>query len=243
MSKQIKSNDTFQRIEKKYMLSKRQYMQLRERMEDYMEADAFGLHTICNIYYDTEDYELIRTSIEKPKYKEKLRLRSYGIPGENDKTYLEIKKKYDGVVYKRRIGLSLKEARNYLEHGIKPQKESQILQEIDYFIEHYHPTKKMYIAYDRIAMFGREDDRIRITFDQNIRSREWDLDLEKGDIGERLLDADSILMEVKVGGAYPLWMTEIFNDLKLYPTSFSKYGTIYKEKLTKEGKERICLTA
>ncbi len=239
----LKNNEIFQRIEKKYMLNEEQYDKLQIRMKDYMMVDNYGLNTICNVYYDTQNYELIRTSIEKPPYKEKLRIRSYGVPKENDKTFIEIKKKYDGIVYKRRIHLSLKEARNFLEHGIKPIKDSQILREIDYFMNFYHPVKQMYIAYDRIAMFGIEDDSIRITFDKNIRSREYDLDLGKGDYGELLLDKGSILMEVKVAGAYPLWMVSMLSELKIYPTSFSKYGNIYKQKLQEKRSDKICLPA
>lgn len=239
----MKNNEIFERIEKKYMLNEEQYEALQNRIKDYMMADNYGLHTICNVYYDTDNYELIRTSIEKPPYKEKLRIRSYGIPKEQDKTFIEIKKKYDGIVYKRRIQLSLKDARKYLEHGIKPAKDSQILREIDYFMKFYHPVKQMYIAYDRIAMFGIEDDSIRITFDRNIRSREYDLDLGKGDYGELLLDKGSILMEVKVAGAYPLWMVDVLSDLKIYPTSFSKYGTIYKQKVQEKRNDKICLPA
>lgn len=238
-----KRNDNFQRIEKKYKLTKQQYDQLCERMKNYMQVDQYGMSTICNVYYDTENFELIRNSIEKPVYKEKIRLRSYGVPGENDTAFLEIKKKYDGIVYKRRILLPLKEARNYLEHGIKPSMDSQILREIDYFISHYHPVKKLYIAYDRIAMFGKQDDTIRITFDQNIRSREYDLDLSKGDQGELLMENGEVLMEIKVALAYPLWLVQILSDLNIYPISFSKYGNIYKQKMKEERNQELCLLA
>jgi SPX domain protein involved in polyphosphate accumulation len=242
-----KSNEIFQRIEKKYLITREQYERMQDMMKDYMQIDDYGLSTICNIYYDTETYDLIRTSIEKPTYKEKLRLRSYGVPGENDRTYIEIKKKYKGIVYKRRIQLPLKEARNYLEHGIRPSKENQILKEIDYFRQYYKPVKKMYIAYDRIAMFGKQDDSIRITFDQNIRSREYDMDLSKGDSGELLFNSNTILMETKVAGAYPLWLVKILSELMIYPVSFSKYGSIYKKKLNdelaKEKENKQCLLA
>jgi SPX domain protein involved in polyphosphate accumulation len=168
-------------VEKKYLLTKEQYNQLLNRIEPFMLRDKYGLHTICNIYYDTDNYDLIRISSERPIYKEKLRLRSYGIPSEEDTVFLEIKKKYKGTVYKRRISLRLKDAVNYLEHGIKPCCDNQILHEIDYFIDYYKPSGKVFIAYDRTAFYGREDASIRITFDQNIRSRTYDLDLSKGD--------------------------------------------------------------
>ncbi|MFA9466983.1 MAG: polyphosphate polymerase domain-containing protein [Velocimicrobium sp.] len=225
------------------MLDERRYEILCDCMKEHMTVDDYGLSTICNVYYDTNNYELIRTSIEKPPYKEKMRIRSYGVPKETDKTFVEIKKKYDGIVYKRRIQLSVKEARNYLEHGIKPPKDSQILKEIDYFINFYHPVKRMYIAYDRVAMFGIEDDSIRITFDRNIRSREYDLDLVRGDFGELLLDQSQVLMEIKVAGAYPLWMVRILSELKIYPVSFSKYGAIYQQKMKEERNQKICLPA
>ncbi len=224
--------DVFKRVEKKYRLNEEQYKLFRERIEPYMAVDEYGLHTICNIYYDTEDSELIRTSIEKPPYKEKLRLRSYGIPKDEDTVFLEIKKKYKGVVYKRRIALTLQEAMAYLEDGIKPENQTQIFREIDYFIHHYHTVPKLYIAYDRIAMFGKEDDSIRMTFDQNIRSREMDMRLDHGDYGKVLSKEKMYLLEIKVSGAMPLWMSGILAELKIYPASFSKYGNIYKESIS-----------
>lgn len=226
-----KSNQIFERIEKKYIMDKMTYESFREGVKEYMQVDQFGRHTICNIYYDTEQYDLIRRSIEKPTYKEKLRMRSYGVPTQESPTFVEIKKKWDGIVYKRRIELPLQESRNYLEEGTRPKKECQIQKEIDYFIKFYRPLPKMFIGYDRIAMFGKEDDSIRITFDFDIRTRDYDLDLSKGDHGEMLLTDDEVLMEVKVAGAYPLWLSSLLNELRIYPTSFSKYGTIYKQSI------------
>lgn len=224
-------NYTFKRVEKKYLLSREKYEQLIKRMEPYMQMDEYGLHTICNIYYDTDQFDLIRTSIEKPPYKEKLRLRSYGVPDKGGKVFLEIKKKWKGVVYKRRIALTLEEAEDYLTKGRPLPKDGQIEREIDYFIKFYQPKAKMYIAYDREAYFGKEDSSIRITFDQNIRSREEDLKLEQGDAGKLLLERGCRLMEIKISGAFPMWMANILSELKIYPTSFSKYGNIYKNSL------------
>ena len=193
------------------------------------------MHTICNIYFDTDDDVLIRRSIEKPIYKEKLRLRSYGIPGQGSTEYLEIKKKYKKVVYKRRIPLTYEQAENYLQHGILPEPKTgskdQILRELRYFHEHYQPKPKVFLAYDRIALIGLDDPDLRVTFDCNIRCREDRLDPALGDDGELILPADMVLMEIKVPGAYPIWMTRILSREKLYPTSFSKYGNFYKQKL------------
>ena len=124
-------NYTFQRVEKKYMLSPNQYEQFISEIKPYMQLDEYGLHTICNIYYDTMTNELIRTSIEKPRYKEKLRLRSYGIPDDDSTVFLEIKKKFNGVVFKRRVSMQHDEAMAYIESGIRPNFENQILFEID----------------------------------------------------------------------------------------------------------------
>ncbi len=221
----------FNRIEKKYLLPEFLYLELMDQLKPYMEIDSYGLHTICNIYYDTPDHLLIRRSIEKPKYKEKLRLRSYGIPSDDSKVFLEIKKKYKKVVNKRRISLTLTEAYDYLDHGIRPQKDSQILRELDFFLSRYPLQKSLYLAYDRIALFGKEDPDFRATFDTRIRSRHVDMNLEKGDMGIQLLPDGYRLMETKVMGATPLWFAHILSSLSLYPISFSKYGNIYKNEL------------
>ena len=227
------ANETFKRVEKKYLLTREKYNELREALKDRIVEDEYGLSSISNVYYDTDDYRLIRDSIEKPKYKEKLRVRSYGTPKEETKVFLELKKKFDGIVYKRRVSMPLREARNYLENGVWPESKvnTQILKEIDYFQKMYRSTPRMYLAYDRIATYGVEDNKLRITFDQNIRYRQEEIDLAMGDAGRKLLKNDEVLMEIKVGGAYPLWLSEILNRLEIYPHSFSKYGNIYKELL------------
>ena len=228
----IKSNDIFERVEVKYMMSASDYEALRTRIEPYMAVDSYGLSTICNIYFDTDDFRLIRESLEKPVYKEKLRLRSYGVPKDDSTVFLEIKKKFDGIVYKRRVELKCCEAMEYLRGGRKPDSiiNTQIGREIDYFINLYHPVPKMFIGYDRIAMFGTQDSSIRMTFDFNIRSREEKLDLRSGDDGEHFTGEGQVLMEVKVGGAYPMWMVKAFDALEIYPVSFSKYGAIYSKE-------------
>lgn len=229
-----KNNHIFQRYEKKYILDIQQYESFLERVSSYLEVDQYGESTICNLYYDTASYELIRTSIEKPAYKEKVRLRSYGTPTEGDKTFIEIKKKYDGIVYKRRIELPLEEAAAYLDEGIDPEQDSQIKREIDYCLQFYNLSKKMYIAYDRTAMYGIYDDSVRVTFDRNIRYRMDELDLWKGDHGNLILPEDKVLMEIKVAGAYPLWMAEVLSDLEIYPGSFSKYGNSFKNEMKEQ---------
>lgn len=226
-------SEVFQRVEKKYILTAEEYRLLAERISPYMKVDQYGLSTICNIYYDTEDYELIRYSIEKPIFKEKLRLRCYGVPDKMQSAFVEIKKKYNGIVYKRRIELPLWEAEDYLERRIAPKTpvNPQILKEIDYFLSFYHPGKKMYIAYDRLAMYGLEDAALRMTFDFRIRGREQELEMNRGDQGALYFKKGEVVMEIKTIGAYPLWLSNVLSELEIYPGSFSKYGAFYKMKL------------
>ena len=223
----------FSRYEKKYLMPEHIYLELRKRLAEHMKEDKYGLHTICNIYYDTADDLLIRRSIEKPSYKEKLRLRSYGIAKANSTVFLEIKKKCDRIVTKRREPMTLTQAMDYTVRGIRPEIDTQIMNELDFFLERYDLSPRLFLAYDRIALFGIEDGEFRVTFDQNVRSRRHDIALDAGAHGEKLLEDGYYLMESKVSGAAPLWFTRILSELKLYPTSFSKYGNIYKKEMGK----------
>ena len=244
----MNNNCIFQRVEKKYLLSDMKFKLLMKLIKPYITADKYGLHTICNIYYDTDTYTLIRNSIEKPIYKEKLRLRSYGVPMKDDKVFLELKKKYKSTVFKRRIQLTLEEADAYIENGVKPRESNQIFKEIDYFVNLYKLEKKVFIAYDRIAYFGNEDINLRVTFDMNIRSRLYDLNLSSGDYGNKIDNHANCLMEIKTSGAMPLWLVKILSELEIYPSPFSKYGFVYKQNLsqslnalTYKGRNMKCL--
>lgn len=221
----------FKRYEIKYLLDAEEYNRVKSAMEEFMTQDIYGLHTICNIYYDTDQFTLIRHSIEKPVYKEKFRVRSYGVPKESDPVFLEIKKKYKGVVSKRRVVTTLNQARKYLQDKEDCIERSQILNEIDYIFQKENLVPKVYIAYDRIAYYGKENPEIRMTIDTNMRYREKDLDLSMGDYGEPILKDKKYLMEIKLPDAMPLWMSHILTKNKIYPISFSKYGTCYKDEL------------
>lgn len=223
----------FNRYEKKYLLTAREYENIRLRLAEHMQEDAYGLHTIRNIYYDTDTDELIRTSLEKPGYKEKFRVRCYGTPDKESEIFLEIKKKYKGLVNKRRIVLSPEETAAFLERGQKPGWDSQILREIEYFLAHYHMNPKVYLAYDRVALYGREDPEFRVTFDTNIRSRNRELRLENDADTETVLGSDQYLMEVKISETMPLWFVHILDELDIRAISFSKYGTVYKRNLSR----------
>ena len=226
---------TFERSEKKYLLTTAQYTALYEVLEKHMTADKYERYTVCNLYFDTEHNDLIRRSIEKPRYKEKLRLRSYGVVKDDDKVFLEIKKKFKGVVYKRRIVLPYSEAKAYLYDGIPPSETGQIFREIDYFIKFYKASPKLYLAYERTALCGvGEEKGLRVTFDRNIQSRTYDLDLAIPPSGEQLLAPDEYLMEIKAPGAVPLWLSDALTTLAIYPNSFSKYGKVYARDHKKE---------
>lgn len=241
----MSDQNVFERVEKKYRLDQKQYELFLDAAGGRIHMDEYGLHTIRNIYYDTAHYDLIRRSIDKPKYKEKFRLRGYGEIQDDSKVFLEIKKKYQGVVYKRRTQLPMTQARSYLESGVFTEKKSQILKEIDYFIRFYQPEPRIYLAYDREAFIGDEDESLRITIDRNIRSRSHRLELSYD--GEcRLLNPGEYLMEIKVTDAYPIWLADLLGELKIYPISFSKYGAVYarlRQNEAESEEKQICLQA
>ena len=220
--------DVFERIEVKYLLDEIQYRELMKKLEPIAAIDSYGETSILNIYFDTPDYKLIERSLEKPVYKEKLRLRTYGIPDDDTKAFIEIKKKFKGVVYKRRINMPYVDALAYLTEGARPPKESQISKEIDYFLKYYKGIRPaMAISYDRIAMAGIKDPDLRITFDTNIRWRTEDLSLKKGNVGKDILLPGQHLMELKIAGAMTTEMARILDELNIRRTSFSKYGRGY----------------
>lgn len=219
--------NTFKRKELKFVLDKEKYEQLLARLEPLMTKEEYGDETICNIYFDNESDELIRNSLLKPLYKEKLRLRCYGVPDDQSIAYAEIKKKYKGIVYKRREHMPYAEAYEWLVHGAKPQHPSQVTDEIDFMIKRYGLKPKMVICYDRCSYYAKADSEFRLTFDSNIRSRTTALDLRAGCFGQSLLNQPYRIMELKTAGAVPMWMTVLMSELGIYIGSFSKYGNIY----------------
>ncbi len=236
----------FKRYEKKFLLTKAQYEAMKRGMEGRMEPDAHSNYTICNLYCDTDDWQLIRESIEKPVYKEKLRIRSYGTAQGSDNVFVEIKKKYDGVVYKRRVTMELQEALRYL-CGASRGDGSQISREIDWFLQFYRPVPKVFIAYDREAYAAADGGELRITFDTALRARSNDVDLRLGDCGVPILADDLYLMEIKIPGTAPLWLARLLSENGIFATSFSKYGAYYKRFVlggqSAEVKKEVLLSA
>lgn len=217
----------FKRYEIKYLVTNEQKKLIIDKMQEYMHADKYGKSTICNIYFDTPDFLLIRRSIEHPIYKEKLRLRSYGTAKTDSKTFIEIKKKYKRVVYKRRTEMTQNESMRYLCNG-EHIADSQILKEIDYFLKHYNNlAPRVVISYNREAFYSKDDYNFRVTFDDNVLWRDYDLSLCKGIYGTPILKNNYSLMEIKTATALPLWMTNLLSENKIYKTSFSKYGNAF----------------
>lgn len=218
----------FERYEMKYMMTKQQRKAVLEAMLPFMRLDDFGHTTIRNVYFDTDSYRLVRHSIEKPVYKEKLRIRSYKQAKPQDKVFIELKKKYNDVVYKRRESLSQTETIAWLTEETPFPKPTQIGNEINYFFQYYQTLgPRVFLSYEREAFYALDGSGFRVTFDENILARQEELSLSRDVWGERLIDDDCVLMEIKTSGGIPLWMTKVLTQEKLYKTSFSKYGTAY----------------
>lgn len=221
----------FQRMEQKYLLDEQQTNAFRAAMEQYMEPDRYATSSIRNIYYDTPDYRLIRHSLEKPAYKEKLRLRAYGDVSGSGKVFLEMKKKYLGVVYKRRIALREADAVRYMADPAQKLDSSQIGREIDYFKAFYGDLfPAVYLSYDRCS-WRSHDGTLRITMDRNICYRTEDVDLKKPTGGTQLLAPGQTLVEIKAPGSMPMWLVRTLSDNKIRQISISKYGTAYRRLL------------
>lgn len=199
---------------------------LFEDISKHLREDEYFESTICSIYLDNDNNDLIINSIEKPLYKNKVRIRSYGIPTLDDYVYLEIKSKYKRVVGKRRIRIKLRDYYKYIQEGIYDIN-NQIMREIDYLFKYYKLYPKMFVAYDRKSYIGIADENLRITIDSKLRSRRNNLQLEVGDSGDNYFEKEYYIMEIKTLEAMPLWLVRCLSKLEIYPTSFSKYGSIY----------------
>ena len=225
----------FKRFELKYMLTAAQKEKLLQVMAPYMALDQYGRTTIRNIYFDTGNYRLIRRSIEKPMYKEKLRIRSYRKADRKDKVFVELKKKYDGVVYKRRISMPQQQAMEWLCNGTGVP-DSQIGREVEYFRKYYQGLRPaVFLSYEREAYYSKDGSDFRVTFDDHIYARQDRLSLGEDADGHQLLPEGYVLMEVKTSGAIPLWMTNYLTSEGIFKTSFSKYGTAYQTMIFGKG--------
>ncbi len=230
----------FKRYELKYMLTQRQKEALLSVMKPYMKLDQYGRTTIRNLYYDTDHFRLIRHSIERPPYKEKLRVRSYRAVNAEQEVFVELKKKYKSVVFKRRLAMAQKDALAWLAGDDTKMPVGQIANEIQYFRDYYETLyPRVFLSYEREAYYSLDGSDFRITFDENILARETELSLEAEAYGTALLPEGYSLLELKAPGAIPLWLSEFLSKNRIYKTSFSKYGTAYQKMLFKGGK--ICV--
>lgn len=241
---------TFKRYEKKYLITKEKLDKILPSMLEYMELDPFCLngneYRIYSIYYDTDNHDVIRHNSSGPVYKEKMRLRSYYDKKDpEDKIFMEIKKKSEGQGNKRRIKLKIKEIDPFVNEGIMPETNDylsgQVAKELDYYLRHNKVHPALYVQYDRLALFGKEDKNFRMTFDRKVRTRRCNFQFGESEIDELLLPEDIYIMEIKILGAMPLWLTKLLSENELFSHGFSKYGVKYKQDC-KEGKLTYNLT-
>lgn len=220
--------ETFRRSEKKYLLTSEQYEKLMELLKDHVVQDKFFESDIRSIYYDTDKFQMIRRSIEKPEYKEKLRIRAYSEIDEDQPVFVEFKKKLDGVVYKRRTRAILKDVLDDINSA--RFEDEQIGNEIRYALSYYQNVRPaIYIGCKRTSYVGKQDKSLRITFDKDVSYRMKHLSLKAADEDRKV--TDKIIMELKVKGAMPLWLSEILDEVKAYPRGFSKVGTAFENEI------------
>ena len=233
-----KAQQIFERFEKKYLISQEQYLVLKDYLLTIAHPDEYGETAILSLYYDTPNFHLIRNSLDGPVYKEKLRLRSYGIPQDDSPAFIELKKKYEGIVYKRRTGMPYRDAISYLSNESAPHpSDTQIRREISWFCRMYTGiAPAMVISCDRTAWVGNADSAFRVTFDRNIRWRRDHLDLKYGTQGNDILNLHERLVEIKINQAMHLKMASVLNEIHAFPVSFSKYGLGYTAMVKGERK-------
>lgn len=231
----------FRRVEQKYLITTEQYNALMEALGDKLVKDEYFYNDIYNLYLDAPDHRLIIQSIEKPMYKEKFRVRSYGLAeNEDSKVYLEIKKKFDGTSHKRRISMTLGEFYKYMEKGNRPKGANPItLAELDYDFEKYNLQPSILINYERYSYYFRGNKDLRVTFDHNVKYRVKKPDLTNGDDMHRIINKDMYIMEIKSLDSLPIKLSQLLAKLKIYPRGFSKPKNAYLKSLERaKQKER-----
>lgn len=238
----MKNQEVFERYEKKYLIEKLRFDLLIHDIKEHIIPDRYRESDICSIYFDTPDFRLIRDCLEKPVYREKLRVRSYGVPNELDEVFVELKKKCRGISYKRRLNLPCKTAELELCAQGRLRDNTQKAKEINYVLEFYKTLMPaMYLAYHRVAYCGKAEPNLRITCDSSLIWRTTDLSLRRGVYGMNLIEPNMMVLEIKTTGAFPLWLTRALDELRIYPSGFSKYGTACKaawEQSISKGSER-----
>ena len=227
------AKNIFTRIEEKYVITSDKLDAIAPVLAQHMHGDDYGMSTVCSMYFDTPDMRVIRASVDAKAYKEKLRLRCYGVPTQTSNAFVELKKKYLGIVYKRRFKMPYANAVSFLT-GLSPAPDTQMGREVDYFLRFYPDLQPMIdIFCERVALFGNDDEGLRLTVDRNIRYRMDELDLTRGSRGTPILPEDTFIMEIKSFTAFPLWLTRLLDENGIYPQKFSKYRHAYELELKK----------
>jgi hypothetical protein len=231
MDKYNSSASYFKRYEQKYLLSQDQYRDFMDQIGWAFQPDKYGPSTIYSVYYDTPDRRIINRTFTKSAYREKLRLRSYGIPGPKDNVYIELKKKYKGITYKRRFPVNFEALESLYTLPPPPAEEGGLFDEFNYFYQRYPLKPAFFISYDRIALESREDNRLRLTFDTNIRWRDENFDFSYGTLGCPLLNPNECLMELKTVEPIPFFISSNLTKNRIFPTSFSKSKLAYLDSV------------
>ncbi|MCL2378964.1 MAG: polyphosphate polymerase domain-containing protein [Defluviitaleaceae bacterium] len=225
---------TFKRYEYKYLVTHKQAEAVTATLLEYMVPDKYGTYWVQNLYYDTDNWDVICTSMEKPLYKEKLRLRCYGIPDDSSNVFLELKKKYLGEVNKRRVALPISSLSRPIRE-VLDEETAQIARELAFYMQTHPVEEKMFIAFLRTAYSGIEDAGLRVTFDNNIRYRRDNLGFSHPEEGQDVLHEDYSILEIKTRTGIPLWLSRLLSDNTIYKISYSKYGTCFMDYQVQKG--------
>ena len=228
----------FKRYEKKYLVTHKQAAAVTAALLKHMTLDEYGTYWVQNIYMDTDNWDVINKSLEKPLYKEKMRLRCYGIPDETSNIFLELKKKFAGVVYKRRMAFSLEALKHPLREVLSKE-DQQIAKELDFYLKGNPVDEKMFIAFRRTAYTGVENPGLRVTFDNDVRYRCCNLDFTSPEHGRQVLHENYQLMEIKTPISIPLWLSRALSENGIYRTSYSKYGTCFTDYCAQKGDVKL----
>ena len=239
MVKKLETN--FKRIEKKYIVDKEDLDRLLEDLREYLVEDDFPNSSITNIYFDTEDFQVIRDSIAKKNEREKIRMRTYATdPKPSSQVFLELKKKdAQGIGHKFRLATNLGDIQIFMGNGDTvhvPSENKQLVDELSQLRDKYQGLDaRMYIFYNRFSLKEKHtikkqpQTKIRITIDQNLTYRDYDVDILSGVYGNKLVGEGKVVMEIKTPGEQPLWLKTILEKHGIEPKSFSKYGTAYRK--------------
>lgn len=254
-------SDVFERKEMKYRITAAQLAELLPVLQEHLVPADFADATVRSLYYDTPGDDLIARSIEGPLYKEKLRLRVYGdgydpaMPA-----FVEIKKKFKGIVYKRRVMLSLAAAEAFLD-GMPYEealaaypladkklaaqvrenaaKNKQIANEIAFFMQRYAPLQPSILtACSRCSLVDPDGGDLRITIDTQLCAKHRPTNIGDVDGAGALIGEGDAIMEIKSTFALPLWLTSALSSVGAYKQSFSKCGAAYAQAMRTQNEER-----